>query len=127
MRKMRWYQRAYMVAVFGFLYVPIAVLIAFSFNESKSRTVFTGFTFKWYENLFSNEMILKSLGVSLLIAFISASIATVLGTTAAIVSTLLTTVGQPYKPAIAGKGGLIRGFPLFPSNDSSKAVSSPQI
>ncbi len=84
MRKMRWYQRAYMVAVFGFLYVPIAVLIAFSFNESKSRTVFTGFTFKWYENLFSNDMILKSLGVSLFIAFISASIATVLGTTAAI-------------------------------------------
>lgn len=84
MRKMRWYQRVYMVAIFGFLYIPIAVLIAFSFNESKSRTVFTNFTFNWYKNLFSNEMILKSLAVSLVIAFISATVATVLGTTAAI-------------------------------------------
>lgn len=84
MRKMRWYQRVYMVAIFGFLYIPIAVLIAFSFNESKSRTVFTNFTLNWYKNLFSNEMILKSLAVSLVIAFISATVATVLGTTAAI-------------------------------------------
>ena len=51
----------------------------------------------------------------------------IIGTTAAIDSTLFTTVGQPYKPAIAGKGGLILGFPLFPSKDSNKAVSSPQI
>src|SRR5574343_1827601 len=43
------------------------------------------------------------------------------------VSTLFTTVGHAYKPAIAGKGGLIRGFPLLPSNDSNNAVSSPQI
>ncbi|MEG1073551.1 MAG: ABC transporter permease [Ruthenibacterium sp.] len=64
--------------------MPIAVLIVFSFNESKSRTVFTGFTFKWYQNLFHNDMILKSLLVSLVIAFVSATIATVLGTMAAI-------------------------------------------
>ncbi len=51
----------------------------------------------------------------------------IIGTTAAIVSTLFTTVGQPHKPFTAGKGGLILGFPLFPSNDSSNAVSSPQI
>ena len=50
-----------------------------------------------------------------------------IGTTAAMVSTLFTTVGQPYKPAIAGNGGLMRGFPLFPSSDSSNAVSSPQM
>ena len=52
MKKGRLLANAYLVLVFGFLYVPIAVLIAFSFNESKSRTVFTGFTFKWYQNLF---------------------------------------------------------------------------
>ena len=46
MKKGRLLANAYLVLVFGFLYVPIAVLIAFSFNESKSRTVFTGFTFK---------------------------------------------------------------------------------
>src|SRR6187455_800389 len=50
-----------------------------------------------------------------------------IGTTAAMVSTLLTTVGQSHNPFTAGKGGLILGFPLLPSNDSSKAVSSPQI
>src|SRR6195952_1965252 len=51
----------------------------------------------------------------------------IIGTTAAIDSTLFTTVGQPYKPAIAGKGGLIRGLPRLPSNDSRSAVSSPQM
>ena len=50
-----------------------------------------------------------------------------IGTTAAIVSTLFTTVGQPQSPAIAGNGGLILGLPRLPSNDSSNAVSSPQM
>lgn len=76
--------RVYLCAVFGFLYVPIAVLIAFSFNESKSRSEFTGFTLRWYENLLHNDMILQSLAVSLVIAFLSATLATVLGTLAAI-------------------------------------------
>ena len=84
MKKIRWYQKAYLVAVFGFLYVPIAVMIAFSFNESKSRTVFTGFTFDWYKNLFHNDMILKSLAVSIAVAFVSAALATTVGTMAAI-------------------------------------------
>lgn len=84
MKKGRLLANAYLVLVFGFLYVPIAVLIAFSFNESKSRTVFTGFTFKWYQNLFHNDMVLKSLGVSLGVAFAAACIATVVGTLASI-------------------------------------------
>ena len=50
----------------------------------------------------------------------------IVGTTA-IVSTLLTIVGQPYKPTSAGNGGLSLGWPLFPSMLSNKAVSSPQI
>ena len=76
--------RVWMVAVFGFMYIPIAVLIAFSFNESKSRSQWAGFSLKWYQNLFHNDMILKSLGVSLAVALVSAVIATVLGTLAAI-------------------------------------------
>ena len=76
--------RVYMAAVFGFMYIPIAVLIAFSFNESKSRSVWAGFSLRWYANLFQNEMIHTSLGVSLLVAFASAAIATVLGTLAAV-------------------------------------------
>ncbi|MNX74592.1 hypothetical protein D3C86_1060370 [compost metagenome] len=47
--------------------------------------------------------------------------------TAAIDSTLFTTVGLAQRPETAGNGGLIRGLPLFPSRDSIKAVSSPQI
>ncbi len=75
---------AYICLLFSFLYVPIAVLIVFSFNESKSRSVFTGFTLNWYKNLFHNEMILSALGTSLLIAIISSVCVTLLGTLAAI-------------------------------------------
>ena len=77
-------QRTYLVLVFGFMYLPIAVLIAYSFNENKSRAVFTGFSLKWYSSLFHNEMILSALGLSLVLAFVSAIIATVLGTLATI-------------------------------------------
>lgn len=77
-------QRTYLVLVFGFMYLPIAVLIAYSFNENKSRAVFTGFSLKWYASLFHNEMIFSALGLSLVLAFVSAIIATVLGTLATI-------------------------------------------
>ena len=55
-------QRTYIVLIFGFMYLPIAVLIAYSFNESKSRAVFTGFTLGWYKSLLQNEMILSEIG-----------------------------------------------------------------
>ncbi|MGN0984152.1 MAG: ABC transporter permease [Gemmiger sp.] len=77
-------QRTYVVLIFGFMYLPIAVMIAFSFNESKSRSVFTGFTLDWYKSLFHNEMILSSLGTTLVLALISSVAATVLGTLATI-------------------------------------------
>ena len=72
------------VLIFVFLYAPIFVLIANSFNASKSRTVWTGFTFDWYEKLFHNEAILTSLANSLIVALVAAVVATVLGTAAAI-------------------------------------------
>ena len=77
-------QRAYVILIMGFMYLPIGVMIAFSFNESKSRSNFTGFTLDWYKSLFSNEMILEALALSLLVAVISSIVATVLGTMAAI-------------------------------------------
>ena len=64
-----------------FLYAPILVLIVFSFNESKSRAFFTGFTFKWYRQLFENELIMTSLFNSLLIALLASAISAVVGTT----------------------------------------------
>lgn len=84
MKRWKCLGRVWMVAVFGFMYIPIAVLIAFSFNESKSRNVWAGFSLRWYKNLLGDEMILGALGVSLAVAFASAIIATVLGTLAAI-------------------------------------------
>ena len=70
--------------VFLFLYAPIGVLIANSFNQSKSRTVWTGFTLDWYVKLFHNETILRSLLNTVIIALIAAALSTVLGTLAAI-------------------------------------------
>ena len=67
-----------------FLYAPILVLIVFSFNESKSRAFFTGFTFKWYRQLFENELIMTSLFNSLLIALLASAISAVVGTAAAV-------------------------------------------
>ena len=77
-------QRLYLAVVFAFLYIPIVVLIVNSFNASKSRTVWTGFTLDWYKKLFTNETIISSLGNTLLIAVISSVFATILGTAAAI-------------------------------------------
>ena len=77
-------QRTYIIPIFCFMYLPIAVMIAFSFNESKSRSNFTGFTLDWYRSLFHNEMILSALGLSLVLALVSSVLATVLGTLATI-------------------------------------------
>ncbi len=74
----------WMGAVLFFLYAPIFVLIAFSFNESKSRALFTGFTLKWYKSLFDNTLIMSSFWNSLLLAFLASAIAMVLGTMAAV-------------------------------------------
>lgn len=70
--------------VFIFLYFPIVVLVVFSFNDSKSRKVWSGFTLDWYKELFSNEMILNAFYITLLVAVISAIIATIAGTFAAV-------------------------------------------
>lgn len=66
-----------------FLFAPIAVLIVFSFNESASTAVFSGFSLKWYGELFRNSEILNALKNSLILAISSSLIATVIGTAAA--------------------------------------------
>jgi len=76
--------KSYLGLVLLFMYLPIIVLIVFSFNESKSRGNWTGFTFKWYGELFKNSQIKEALYNTLLIALISALIAVVIGTFAAI-------------------------------------------
>jgi spermidine/putrescine transport system permease protein len=66
------------------LYAPILILIILSFNKSKSRSKWGGFTLKWYSRLFQDEEILRALYSTLIIAILSAFIATVIGTAASL-------------------------------------------
>ena len=83
-KHLRLMQRAYVILFFCFMYLPIAYMIVFSFNQSKGYALFTGFTLKWYTSLLHNSAILSALRVSLEVAPISAVIATVLGTAASL-------------------------------------------
>lgn len=71
------------IGVYAFLYIPIIFLIIYSFNESKLVSVWTGFSFRWYQAIFQDSSFLKAAWLSLKIATISASFALVLGTAAA--------------------------------------------
>ena len=73
-----------LVAGFAFLYLPIVILIIYSFNESRLVTVWGGFSTRWYVALFQNQQLLDAAWVTVRIAFLSATIAAVLGTLAAI-------------------------------------------
>lgn len=77
-------KKIYIALIFIFLYAPMAVLIVLSFNESKSRSKWGGFTFKWYAKLLSDSDIMEALGTTLLLAVLSSLIATFIGTIAAI-------------------------------------------
>ena len=79
----KFFSSFYTYLVFLFLYVPIAVLIVYSFNSSKGR-VWTGFSLDWYEKLFHNGVILSSMLNTLIVAVIASVAATILGTTAAL-------------------------------------------
>ena len=83
MKKMT-FSKIYTSIIFLFLYIPIGVLIVNSFNASKSRTVWTGFTLDWYAKLFHNETIMTSLLNTLVVALIASVVATILGTAAAL-------------------------------------------
>ena len=70
--------RTYIAFIFLFLYAPIAILIFFSFNKARGRGVFTGFTFEWYERLFSNNLILTSFLNTIIVAAVSSVLATIM-------------------------------------------------
>ena len=77
-------KRLYTFLIFLFLYAPIVVLVIFSFNDSKSRAHWTGFTFKWYLEMFKDQQIMTSLYYTIVIALVASLVATFLGTLAAI-------------------------------------------
>lgn len=76
-------KRFYILLLFLFLYAPIIVLALYSFNSSRSRGTWDGFTLRWYIDLFQDQQIMKSLYYSLIIAVISSFVATFVGTMAA--------------------------------------------
>lgn len=83
----RWLSWSVLGLGFGFLYLPILLLMIYSFNESKLATVWSGFSTRWYGELFNNRQILDALWISLKVAFWTACASTVLGTMAAMVMT----------------------------------------
>jgi putrescine transport system permease protein len=85
--KVSWFGRSFLGLGFLFLYLPILLLIVFSFNESRLSSSWSGFSFKWYAELMNDDSMLKAAWVSLKIAFTSATAAVVLGTLAALVMT----------------------------------------
>ncbi|WP_434296714.1 extracellular solute-binding protein [Clostridium sporogenes] len=89
--------KIYATLVYIFLYLPIFVLVVFSFNKSKLNATFTGFTLDWYKNLINNTQILEALKNSLIIAFISTFFAVIIGTLAAI---------GMYRYKFKGKGAM---------------------
>ena len=76
--------KIYTVLIFLFLFAPIAILLVFSFNEAKSLSVFSGFSLKWYRELFRDEATLASVRNTLLLAALAMVLSTVIGTAAAV-------------------------------------------
>ncbi|MCH2250745.1 MAG: ABC transporter permease [Cognatishimia sp.] len=85
MRRFSWFNATSLTIGFAFLYLPMLILVIYSFNESKLVTVWAGFSTKWYGELFRNEAFLDAAYVTLRVAIFSSLLATVLGTMAAYV------------------------------------------
>jgi len=79
-----WFNTTSVALGFAFLYAPILILVIYSFNDSKLVTVWGGFSFRWYLELLQDQAMLDAAWITLRLAFLSATIATVLGTLAAI-------------------------------------------
>lgn len=84
MKKNGIWNRLFTALMFLFLYAPIFVLIIFSFNATKSRTVWGGFSLQWYVRLFQDDAILNALRTTLLVSVLSSLIAVVAGTAASV-------------------------------------------
>lgn len=77
-------KKLYLALILLFMYAPIGVLILYSFNASRTRASWGGFSLKWYQSLFQNSAIMSDLRTTLVIAVLSAVIATIIGTIAAV-------------------------------------------
>jgi putrescine transport system permease protein len=85
MKRFTWFNVTALTLGFAFLYLPMVILVIYSFNESKLVTVWAGFSTKWYGELLQNEAFLNAAWVTIKVAVFSSTLATVLGTMAAYV------------------------------------------
>lgn len=83
--RLSWFNTISLTLGFAFLYLPMVILVIYSFNESKLVTVWAGFSTKWYGELLNNEEFLDAAWVTIRVAAMSSTLATVLGTLAAYV------------------------------------------
>ncbi len=87
MKRLSWFNVVTLTLGFAFLYIPILLLVIYSFNEGPNVAIWTGWSTKWYASVFNNEQLMDAAKVTLWIAVFSATLATILGTLAAIVLT----------------------------------------
>ncbi|MHA6264176.1 ABC transporter permease [Arenibacterium sp. CAU 1754] len=85
MMRLSWFNVVSLTLGFAFLYIPMIILVVYSFNESKLVTVWAGFSTKWYGELLKNEAFLNAAWVTIKVAVFSSTLATILGTMAAYV------------------------------------------
>lgn len=81
---MKTHSKIYLTVIFVLLYAPILVMMLFSFNSGESLAVFNGFSLKWYKEFFNDEVAMRALGNTLILAVLSALISTLIGTFAAL-------------------------------------------
>lgn len=91
---------AHTVLIYLFLYAPIAILVAFSFNASRQTAFWTGFTLDWYRQLFGNEILFRAVRNSLVVAGAATGIAILLGTPAALALARLSFRGRRATQAL---------------------------
>lgn len=90
----------YLLLIYGFLYLPILVLIVYSFNDSKYSLEWRGLTWQWYQNLFDDPDLLQTALNSALIATLSATVATAIGAMAAVAIHRYAFFGKPLLNAL---------------------------
>src|SRR5262249_58369316 len=95
--KASWFNIGAVALGLAFLYLPIVILVIYSFNASRLVTVWAGWSTRWYAELLNDKAMLQSAWVTLRVAFMSATAATVLGTLPAIVPVPLRRIPRPLR------------------------------
>ena len=83
-KKKNWGDILYLFVIIAFFYLPILFVVFFSFNSTKSLTVFSGFSLRWYEKMFRDRTMMESIYYTVIVAVIATSVSTVVGTITAI-------------------------------------------